>query len=262
MVFLEFLRENGLDNGRSMIPGSVAIFERGDCTVEHALPEDRIQTIFADKRSYLEEYKARKQLVIDEIKAMLPRGQVDILPALKEWFEPLLEQADLNCVGINGRVLLDLEREKVVLDFQQRRVYEYGEETSYDYLFRIDPALVEHQILNFEAKRRGTYNEYVYNFFKVLSPERLRYSEDYYAQSAPVRQLWECGNFMVQRSCPHLKADLTRFGEEKDGILTCTLHGWQFDLATGKCLTSDENRLYTRPLVDRVEEETSVTSQH
>jgi UDP-MurNAc hydroxylase len=275
-VFLEFMEEHGMNNGRSMIPGSVATLEKGDCTVEHSLPDDQVQAIFADKRSYLEEYKARKQPLIEEIKASLPRGQVDILPALKEWFEPLLEQADLNCVGINGRVLLDLGREKVVLDFQQRRVYEYGEETSYDYLFRIDPTLVEHQILNheedwinglflscrFEAKRRGAYNEYVYNFFKVLSPERLRYSEDYYAQSAPVRQLWECGNFMVQRSCPHLKADLTRFGEEKDGILTCTLHGWQFDLATGKCLTSDENRLYTRPIVERVEEETSVTSQH
>jgi UDP-MurNAc hydroxylase len=275
-VFLEFMQENGLDNGRSMIPGSVATFEGGDCLVEHSLPDERVGAIFADKHSYLEEYKVRKQPLIEDVKGSLPRGQVEILPALKEWFEPLLEQADLNCVGINGRVLLDLEKVKVVLDFQQRRVYEHGDETSYDYLFRIDPALVEHQLVNheedwvnglflscrFEAKRRGAYNEYVYNFFKVLSPERLRYSEDYYAQSAPVRQLWECGNFMVQRSCPHLKADLTRFGEEKDGILTCTLHGWQFDLATGKCLTSDENRLYTRPMVERVEEETSVTSQH
>jgi UDP-MurNAc hydroxylase len=56
---------------------------------------------------------------------------------------------------------------------------------------------------------------------------------------------------MVQRSCPHLKADLTRFGEEKDGILTCTLHGWQFDLVTGKCLTSDENRLNTKPITEK-----------
>jgi hypothetical protein len=54
---------------------------------------------------------------------------------------------------------------------------------AFDYRFRIDPALVEHQILNheedwinglflscrFEAKRKGAYNEYVYNFFKVLS---------------------------------------------------------------------------------------------
>ena len=53
---------------------------------------------------------------------------------------------------------------------------------------------------------------------------------------------------MVQRSCPHLKADLTRFGEEKDGILTCTLHGWQFDLETGRCLNSDDRRLYTEKI--------------
>ena len=224
------------------------------------------------KRSYLEGYKARKQPLIDAIKAGLPRGEVEILPALKSWFEPLLEQADLNCVGINGRVLLDLEREKVILDFQQRLVYEYSDE-AYDYRFRIDPALVEHQILNheedwvnglflscrFEAKRRGAYNEYVYNFFKVLSPDRLKYSEAYYSQSAPVRQLWECGNFMVQRSCPHLKADLTRFGEVKDGILTCTLHGWQFDLATGKCLTSEESRLYTRPISESREEAPAIS---
>src|SRR3712207_8588910 len=56
-----------------------------------------------EKRSYLEDYKVRKQPEIDAIKASLPRGRVEILPALKEWFEPLLEQADLNCVGINGR---------------------------------------------------------------------------------------------------------------------------------------------------------------
>jgi len=194
----------------------------------------------------------------------------------------LLEQADMNCVGVNGRVLLDCEREKVVLDFQKREVYEANGQASngdeaFDYRFRIDPALVEHQILNheedwinglflscrFEAKRKGAYNEYVYNFFKVLSPERLAYSEEYYAQSAPVRQLWECGNFMVQRSCPHLKADLTRFGEEKDGILTCMMHGWQFDLATGRCLTSDDVRIYATPLNAPVQEETtSSTSQH
>jgi UDP-MurNAc hydroxylase len=276
-VFLEFMRENGLDNGRSMIPGSVAELGKGACEVEHPMPEDRVRAIFADKRAYLEEYKARKQPAIDSTKAGLPRGQIEILPALKSWFEPLLEQADLNCVGVNGRVLLDLEREKVVLDFQRRRVYECNANNgAFDYRFRVDPALVEHQILNheedwinglflscrFEAKRRGAYNEYVYNFFKVLSPDRLKYSEAYYSQSAPVRQLWECGNFMVQRSCPHLKADLTRFGEEKDGILTCTLHGWQFELATGKCLTSDESRLYTRPIVPEPMEETAATSQH
>jgi len=42
----------------------------------------------------------------------------------------------------------------------------------------------------------------------------------------------------VQRRCPHLKADLSRFGIVEGNTLTCQLHGWKFDLATGRCLTS------------------------
>ncbi|MDQ3834112.1 MAG: MBL fold metallo-hydrolase [Actinomycetota bacterium] len=263
-VFLEYMQEHGMDNGRLLIPGSVATLSKDDCTVAQPIPDDQVQAIFTEKQAYLEAYKARKQPLIDAIKASWSRGQVDILSSLRDWFEPLLEQADLNCVGINGRVLLDCEVQEVVIDFQKRQVYEWsGEE--YDYRFRIAPELVEHQILNheedwvnsfflscrFEAKRKGAYNEYVYNFFKVLSPERLQYSESYYAQSAPVRQLWECAGFMVQRNCPHLKADLTRFGEEKEGVLTCMVHGWQFDLTTGRCLTSDDVRLYTKPILER-----------
>lgn len=274
-VFLDFMGEQGAENGRLTIPGSIVTLEGGGCEVEHPVPEEEVRAIFVEKRAYLEGYKARKQPWIDEFKASLPRGEVEILPALKEWFEPLLEQADMNCVGINGRVLLDCGAEKVVMDFQQRRVHEYTGDEACDYRFRIDPALVEYQILNheedwinglflscrFSAKRKGAYNEYVYNFFKVLSPERLSYSEEYYSQSAPVRQLWECSGFMVQRQCPHLKADLTRFGEVKDGVLTCMMHGWQFDLATGQCLTSDSVRLYATPITDS-EEKTAETSLH
>ena len=36
-----------------------------------------------------------------------------------------------------------------------------------------------------------------------------------------------------------MKADLTRFASIEDGVLTCSLHGWQYELATGACLTSD-----------------------
>ncbi|MES1170240.1 MAG: Rieske 2Fe-2S domain-containing protein, partial [Leifsonia sp.] len=43
---------------------------------------------------------------------------------------------------------------------------------------------------------------------------------------------------MVQRRCPHLRADLTKTGKIEDGVLTCSLHDWSWDLASGKCLTS------------------------
>ncbi len=100
----------------------------------------------------------------------------------------------------------------------------------------------------FEAQRKGAYNDYIYNFFKCLSPERIQYAEGYYSQQSKVDQFWEAEGYRIQRRCPHLKADLTRFARIEDGVLTCTMHGWQFDLATGRCLTSDDRRIYAQPL--------------
>jgi UDP-MurNAc hydroxylase len=42
----------------------------------------------------------------------------------------------------------------------------------------------------------------------------------------------------VQRRCPHLRADLTKTGKIEDGVLTCSLHDWKWDLTSGRCLTS------------------------
>ncbi len=261
MVFLEYMQAQGLNNGRLMIPGSVALLSKDACRIVHPHSEQQVQTIFTEKRAYLEAYKARQQPLIDAQKASWPRDDVDILSSLQEWFEPLLQQADMTCIGINGRLLIDCEVQQVMIDFLLRRVYAWdGEE--WEYRFHIDPALIEYCIVHheedwinqiflscrFEAQRKGAYNEYLYNFFKCLSPERIQYAEGYYAEKAASEQLWESHGYRIQRRCPHLKADLTRFGQIENGILTCTMHGWQFDLATGRCLTSEGHPLYTQPL--------------
>jgi UDP-MurNAc hydroxylase len=259
-VFLEQLAEQGR-HGRGLIPGSTATLVDGTCTVVHPLPDDEVEAIFTDKRAYIEAYRDREKPAIEAAKAAWPRGQVDITESLREWFEPLLEQADMTCVGVNGRLLLDCGEQATMVDFQARRVYPWrGEE--WEYRIGVDPALLEACILNryedwinqlflscrFEAERKGPFNEYVYNFFKTLTEERVQYAEGYYAEQFHDQQMWECGDYLVQRRCPHLKADLTRFGVVEDGILTCTLHGWQFELATGRCLTSDDRRLHCEPL--------------
>ena len=51
----------------------------------------------------------------------------------------------------------------------------------------------------------------------------------------------------MERYCPHRQADLSVFGEVDGGVLVCTLHGWQFDLQTGQCLTATDRRLRVRP---------------
>ncbi len=257
-VYLEYMREQGAGNGRLMIPGSVATIEPGRLEIEH--PSEPA-AIFEDKRAYLEAFQERMRPRIGAEKAAWPRGQVDILAELREWFEPVIDLADRTAAAINGRVLLDLGDPQVVLDFWTRRVYAWeGDEC--EYRFWIDPALVEQLITDhdedwvnrlflscrFEAERRGSYNEYLYSFFKCLSAERIEYAEGCYSEQLPEREFFECAGYRVQRRCPHLKADLARFGVVEDGILTCTLHGWQFELATGRCLTSDDRRLFSEPL--------------
>jgi UDP-MurNAc hydroxylase len=262
-VFLEYLQEHDVHGGRLVIPGSVVTLSRGQCAVEHPADEEVVDAIFTRKRDYLTAYQARQRKTIEAQKAAWPRNQVEIVPALQEWWEPLLQQADLTCAGVNGRVLLEAGEVHVIIDFLERKIYEHQGE-QYRYRFHIDQALVESCILRheedwvnelflscrFEAERDGPYNEYVYNFFKGLSPERLQYAEGFYAEKSPVQELWRCGDYLVQRRCPHLKADLTRFAQVDGGILTCTMHGWQFELATGRCLTSDDRHLFTKPVAE------------
>jgi UDP-MurNAc hydroxylase len=54
------------------------------------------------------------------------------------------------------------------------------------------------------------------------------------------------GDYIVQRLCPHRLADLSVFGEIDDHQLVCTLHGWRFDLETGRCVNADDRKLRIR----------------
>jgi nitrite reductase (NADH) small subunit len=48
--------------------------------------------------------------------------------------------------------------------------------------------------------------------------------------------------------CPHAHWPLSQ-GELKDGVLLCIGHGWQFDAATGQCLTVPACSLKPLPTV-------------
>jgi UDP-MurNAc hydroxylase len=54
------------------------------------------------------------------------------------------------------------------------------------------------------------------------------------------------GEYIVERTCPHRRADLSVFGEIDGDNLVCTLHGWRFNLETGKCVNADEQVLRVR----------------
>ena len=162
---------------------------------------------------------------------------------------------------MGGPVLLEIGAERVVIDFLARQVRPFaGEECRYRFSMAhelVESLVATHETdwvnslflsLRFHAFRRGAYNEYIYTFFKCLAPERLSYAEGWYAEQAEPDELVRIGDYMVQRRCPHLKADLARFAEVQDGVLQCGMHGWRFDLATGRCLTADGHDIVAIPL--------------
>ncbi len=106
----------------------------------------------------------------------------------------------------------------------------------------------------FTAWRDGEFNEYVYNFFKSLSRERMRRAEaEVVRKLTPVDVLEtldepdiRIGDYVVQRRCPHRNADLAAFGEIDGCEFVCTLHGWRFDLETGRNKTASDQPLRIR----------------
>ncbi|MEP6599271.1 MAG: Rieske 2Fe-2S domain-containing protein [Actinomycetota bacterium] len=265
-VYLNWLREKGHDEGRLLLPGTVAEVAQPGCPVAH--PYDPV-LVFDGKVAYLRAYQSRRQPEVEATKAGWARPEIDVLGAIRDWFTPLLEEADHMAAGINGGVRFtaeDAERGDVdmLLDFLAREVRVYaGEKVRYRFRTRrayLEQLIADHEIdwvnslflsCRFSAQRVGPYNEFIYVFFKCLSEERLNYAEGWFAEqnSAEAAEMTNLDGWDVQRRCPHLKADLSRFGSVDGDVLTCQMHGWKWRLTDGKCLTSVGHDIRSTPAV-------------
>ena len=263
VVYLDWLRTQGHQEGRLLLPGSVADVDAADCPVSHPYAPETIYASTETKTAYLRDMQARRMPQVEAAKATWAHPELDILTELTEWFTPLLAEADHMAGGIDGGVRLTCEDTDrgdvdVLIDFVAREVRAYaGEKVRYRFRTRrayVEQLIAEHEIdwvnslflsCRFSAQRIGPYNEFVYVFFKCLSEERLNYAEGWFAEQneAEAAETVTLDGWDVQRRCPHLKADLTRFGSiEADAaegdVLTCQMHGWKWRLSDGKCLTS------------------------
>ncbi len=244
-----------------LLPGSVAELDGADCRLSHRSSDDVVRRIFAEKRDYLREYQRRAQPALRRERQSRAPVPDDLLEQLKAWWEPLLQRAHNICAGVAGPVRLDIGERPIVVDFTAREVREYAGEAC-RYRLSTPADLVATNVarrevdwsnslflsLRFRASRVGQYNEYVYTFFKCLSEERIDYVENWYDQQndGDVHDI-ELDGWTVQRRCPHLNADLGRFGRVEDGVLTCAMHGWRFDLTSGRCLTSGGHEIRATP---------------
>ncbi|MGW4118384.1 Rieske 2Fe-2S domain-containing protein [Nocardia sp. NPDC004711] len=263
IVFLDQMKIHGNEGGLLMIPGSTAdLCGKELNSLTHPVDPD---TIYGDKAAYIEAMAQRMAPVLAAEKATwAPAEGEPLLPALKAKFEPIMAQSDLICDGIGYPVGLVMGGETVVLDFPKRVVREPIEgEGKYRYGFRIDPQLVRTVLRDdepdwvntiflstrFTTWRIGGYNEFLYTFFKCLTDERIAYADGWFAEAHDDSASTALSGWEVQRRCPHLKADLSKFGVVEGNTLTCNLHGWQWDLESGRCKTSKGHELRSKKLV-------------
>lgn len=270
--FLRALGRHGVTNGKLAVAGTELDLGGGDLAVSHSKDPEDLRAAFEDKRAYLGRYRERRR---EEIEESCPRGAGDrdpdkVVEAMAGWIEPLLAEAPAVREALGGPIVLDVDRYGVLIDPATGTVRRWTQD-DWEHYFRFDEALLDSLVdrrvddwvnelflsCRFEASRVGDYNETVFAFFKCLSPPRMAYLEASLslggqtptakAGAQQPTELWRCGDFLVQRHCPHLGGDLSRFGEVEGGVLTCTLHGRQFELASGRCLNAEGLDLFTMP---------------
>ena len=256
MVFLDQLRANGHDHGLLMIPGSTAEFTGAQLnSLQHPLPTDRGRGHLHHRQGRLHRRLRRPHATRAGGREgrVGARGRRIAAGAVADGVraDHAGQRRDLRRHRVPGRAGVG-HAQQVVLDFPKRTVREAISDEKFRYGFAIPPELVRTVLRDnepdwvntiflstrFTAWRVGGYNEYLYTFFKCLTDERIAYADGWFAETHDDSASITMDGWDIQRRCPHLKADLSKFGVIEGSTLTCNLHGWQWNLENGRCLTA------------------------
>lgn len=264
--FLERLRNLGRESDILAIPGTEIEISPEKITVSPPKNVD-VSEIFTHKEKYLRRYQAdwSPWLQAEKNKWLTTSSnhQTDLVAELQAWFEPLLAICPALRAGIGANCLIRTRDNEILINFQEGKIEKFIDQ-SFGFRFDIPLELLEtivHQkavdwsnsfflSCRFIAWRSGEFNEYLYNFFKSLSVERMTLAEHEAAErlnfNKDLSEEIEIGDYVMQRKCPHRQADLSVFGEIEGNTLTCSLHGWRFDLTDGRCLNAENRPLRVR----------------
>ena len=261
--FIARLARHGNNDAVMNIPGTAISVSPTEISVQHCVSDAEVQRPFVHKREYLLEYQADWATWLSDTKASWSVHNTNLVSELQAWWEPLLAMAPSLRGAIGGNCLVKTDGENILIDFPNGKIAAYNNEPI---KFRMEIArpllegVVKQKAVDwsnslflscrFTAWRDGSYNEYLYNFFKSLSVERMRRAEQEVVRKngAPdeVSNEIELGDYVMQRYCPHRKADLSEFGVIEGDHVVCTLHGWKFQLSDGACLNADDHKLSVR----------------
>ncbi len=283
--FISRLDEAGRQ-GLLNVPGTTIEITPTDLVVTHPGTDAQARWPFDHKAEALETYAADWAPRLAAEKASWSPHRPDLIERIANWWEPLLAGAPTVRELVNGSCLIRAlpdhhgdEGVDILVDFAAGEVRPYRGEPI-RYRFEIARSLIETVVdeyavdwsnslflsCRFRAWRDGEFNEYLYNFFKSLSMERLvrteaearrRLEADNSTSDTPATDPGEdevrLGDWMVQRWCPHRRGDMSVFGElvpdpdSPEGCaVVCTLHGWRFEVPSGRSLTAQGSQLRIR----------------
>jgi UDP-MurNAc hydroxylase len=252
------MAERGYDCVRLLLPGSTADPREPGMPVTSTLPAG--EGVLADRAAHLRAARQRRPGWVSP-----PARDVDLLAELQAWLDPLMARAPGVADGIGTGVRVtgadpvrgDVD---VLLDFRARAVRRYdGERVRYE--LTVARALLERLVVTREpdwvhglfvsgrcsVRRIGRENELVTLFLGSLDPVRLDRLEAWLTHRYSGGDEVTVDGWTFQRLCPHQQADLTQVGSVADGVLTCGVHGWEWRLADGACLTVRGMDLRSRP---------------
>lgn len=163
----------------------------GGFVVTHPMPQAEVDDIFEHKEEYLRRYQADWLPWLERMKDDWHKPTPNLLETLKEWWEPLMAMAPTLCDAIGAVCLLNTGDLSIAIDFPNRCVRSAVPGEAHEFRFTIQRELVETVVAQrandwsnalflscrFSAWRAGLYNEYLFNFFKSLSVERMRRAE-------------------------------------------------------------------------------------
>jgi UDP-MurNAc hydroxylase len=263
-AFIDRLTKRGVAHPTLNVPGTCVEVSPTDFVVTHPSPQETVMAPFNDKDNYLRRYQSDWAQWITHERQSWPHDSTDLVTAMQTWWEPLFVLSPTLRKAIGGSCRIISGEADLIIDFERGQVRQFAGE-HFRFRFEIPRPLLEKVMrersvdwsnslflsCRFTAWREGEFNEFLYNFFKSLSVERIRRAEEEArrrtgAQEEQSEEI-ELGGFIMQRKCPHRSADLSEFGVIEGDYVVCTLHGWKFRTSDGMCMNADDRSLSIRP---------------
>lgn len=214
---------------------------------------------FADRWEYLREYALRRRPHLEAVLARFPEPREPLEGPFRAYLQELLSMSPYFNRRIGMRVGFDVRGPgggRWTVDFRpgHEAVYAGLEGCGYTYAFasRWLPAIIDGSLpwedfflsLRFSARREpDLYNDHLLGLLKFADPEALRAVEAFETTLASDERITirsEGKVYSVARYCPHAGSDLLETGEVlPGGVLRCLAHHYEYDLATGACITAD-----------------------